>query len=384
MKKLLYNINLYPDEKTHYSNCALLISDGVVEEIIEDYKGMINQYPSEDLKGGIAFPGFIDVHTHGGYGYDFLKNADVAVKEFSKRCVKEGCTGYLASFVAEDHDVLLKAISNYKSLDSQPMAQCFGVHLEGPFLNNKYIAVMRPGSLRNPNLNEFKELLKACDGHVTDITIAPELPNAIEVIDEAVASNVGVMLGHSDASVEDARMAIAHGAKGLTHFYNAMSPHTHRSPGLVTAGLLLEDLLCELICDGFHVQRDVITATYKAIGPERIALITDSSLIKGLPDGTYEFSSQIVNKVGIKATVASTGRIAGSVVGMDDCVRNTLKFTGCSFNEIVLMASINPSKIAQVENRKGKLLAGFDADIAVLDQDLQVVGTYIRGEKVYG
>jgi len=384
MKKLLYNIDLYPDELLHYPNCAILINDGKVEQIIKDYEGLIDQYVSINLNGSIVLPGFIDVHTHGGYGYDFLKNPDQAEQEYSRGCVKEGCTAYLASFVSEDHQYLLDSLSYYTENKSNGYGQCLGIHLEGPFLNNKYLAVMRPGSLRNPSLEEMKELVAAGKGHIVDMTIAPELEGAYDIMDFAKEHGINIMLGHSDASIEDAKAAITHNAKGITHLYNAMSPHHHRNPGLVTAGFLYKELICELITDGFHVDPDVIRVTYNTVKPERIAIVTDASLIKGLADGTYEFSSQIVNKKGIKATVASTGRIAGSVVGMDDCVRKMVHFTDCSLNEIVQMASINPSKIANVENTKGKLLAGYDADLVCLSNDLQVLATFVGGVKVYG
>ncbi len=386
MKKLLvYNVNVYPDGGTLIRNGGLLVADGKVEKILQDCSSHLNEEGTEafDGQGMNLLPGYIDVHVHGGYGYDFLVEPDKALETFSREAVKEGCTGYLASLVCDWQEVLVEAMTHYRDLSEDVPAHCLGVHMEGPFVSTDYKAVMKEETLRMPSLDQFKEMLQASGGNMKQMTIAPELPGALELIKYGSEHGVTMMMGHSGASSEEGRKGLEAGATGTTHFYNAMKQHEHRDPGLVTAGFLYPELINELIVDGFHVHPDIIRATYKILGAERICLITDATLMRGLPDGDYEFSGHHIHKSGIKAQVVETGRISGSVIGMDDAVRNMIKYCGCSLSDIVRMACINPSVIARCQNRKGKLWAGYDADFILLDEENRVKATFTSGRKVY-
>jgi N-acetylglucosamine-6-phosphate deacetylase len=377
----LTHVDAYCDEQTHLPDAAVHVAGGTIAAI-----GPTPALSGENVVDGqglILMPGFIDVHTHGGYGYDFLRQPAQACREFSARTVKEGCTAYLASFVCDSREVLQAALRAYAALPQDPGAQCLGVHMEGPFLNQEYKAVMKPEAIRDPDRSEFQEMLAASGGHLVQMTIAPERPGALELIRYGSAHGVTMMMGHSAASFAQAQAGLEAGAFGITHLYNAMSQHVHRDPGLVTAGFNLEPLVCELIVDGFHIHPEVIRSTYRIVTPRRLALITDSSLMRGLPDGDYRFSGHLVHLSGIHAQVKDTGRIAGSAVTMADCVRNMRQYTGCSLNDLTAMACVNPARIARVADHKGRLAAGYDADMVLLDRQLTVRQTYVAGRRVY-
>ncbi|MBQ1299747.1 MAG: N-acetylglucosamine-6-phosphate deacetylase [Erysipelotrichaceae bacterium] len=339
---------------------------------------------ADELIDGLGYdllPGYIDVHVHGGYGYDFLEEPEKCLEAFSENALREGCTAYLASLVCASQEKLINAMRKYTDLKQQG-ARCLGIHMEGPFINPEQKAVMDPENIRLPDPEEFRAMISASNGNIRTMTIAPEMNGAMELIEYGTKNGVNMMLGHSNATSQQAIKAQEIGAFGITHLYNAMSQHSHRDPGLVTAALLDDSLVCELICDGFHVAPDVIRATIRHIG-KRIALITDASLMRGLPDGDYVFSTYEVHKEGIKAQVKTTGRIAGSVVGMDDVCRNVCEFTDCSLNDIVRMASVNPAMIAGCQSSKGRLKKGYDADMILLDENMNVMSTYISGKCLY-
>ena len=381
--KLIYNVNVYYDELHSVRNGAVAFEEKVIRIVKPDE---VEQWKkkADELIDGLGYdllPGYIDVHVHGGYGYDFLEEPEKYLEAFSENALREGCTAYLASLVCASQEKLINAMRKYTDLKQQG-AKCLGIHMEGPFINPEQKAVMDPENIRLPDPEEFRAMISASNGNIRTMTIAPEMNGAMELIEYGTKNGVNMMLGHSNATSQQAIKAQEIGAFGITHLYNAMSQHSHRDPGLVTAALLDDSLVCELICDGFHVAPDVIRATIKHIG-KRIALITDASLMRGLPDGDYVFSTYEVHKEGIKAQVKTTGRIAGSVVGMDDVCRNVCVFTDCSLNDIVRMASMNPAMIAGCQSSKGRLKKGYDADMILLDENMNVMSTYVSGKCLY-
>jgi N-acetylglucosamine-6-phosphate deacetylase len=381
--KLIYNVNVYYDELHSVRNGAVAFEEKVIRIVKPDEVEQWKKKADEliDRLGYDLLPGYIDVHVHGGYGYDFLEDPEKCLEAFSENALREGCTAYLASLVCASKEKLINAMSKYTDLKQQG-ARCLGIHMEGPFINPEQKAVMDPENIRMPDLEEFRAVISASNGNIRTMTIAPEMNGAMKLIEYGTKNGVNMMLGHSNATSQQAIKAQEIGAFGITHLYNAMSQHSHRDPGLVTAALLDDSLVCELICDGFHVAPDVIRATIKHIG-KRIALITDASLMRGLPDGDYVFSTYEVHKEGIKAQVKTTGRIAGSVVAMDDVCRNVCEFTDCSLNDIVRMASVNPAMIAGCQSSKGRLKKGYDADMILLDENMNVMSTYVSGKCLY-
>ena len=253
-------------------------------------------------------------------------------------------------------------------LDSQVTDSLLGIHLEGPFLNPKQKAVMKEEFLRLPDIEEFRQFLRV-SSHVSSMTIAPELPDAQRLIKEGTRQGIVMNIGHSMADAQQVMQAQRNGAKGITHLYNAMSQHEHRNPGVVT-GALLSDLMCELIVDGFHVHPDVVHATYRALGDDRIILISDANPYKAVADGEYPFSGKNIVIQDGKATVKETGRIAGSTLAMNTALRNMCRYTGCSVESAVRMAAYNPARLYGW--KKGSIEPGYDADLMLMDDAFHI------------
>ena len=227
---------------------------------------------------------------------------------------------------------------------------------------------MKEEFLRLPDIEEFRQFLRV-SSHVSSMTIAPELPDAQRLIKEGTRQGIVMNIRHSMADAQQVMQAQRNGAKGITHLYNAMSQHEHRNPGVVT-GALLSDLMCELIVDGFHVHPDVVHATYRALGDDRIILISDANPYKAVADGEYPFSGKNIVIQDGKATVKETGRIAGSTLAMNTALRNMCRYTGCSVESAVRMAAYNPARLYGW--KKGSIEPGYDADLMLMDDAFHI------------
>lgn len=370
------NAWVIPNEKDMYFG-SLFIEDSKI--IGKQWDGIVHQVI--DAHENYCLPGLIDVHFHGSHGYDFIENPKEAIEVISKELIKEGTTSFMASLTVISHEDMLNLLDEYAQVKIDEYASHFlGIHSEGPYLSKDYKAVMDERYLRKPSISEFDEMMEHSHQLVKIMTLAPELEGMDTFISYA-SQYISCMIGHSNATSSQALKGLEQGAIGFTHLYNAMSQHVHRNPGVVTAGLI-SDAFCELIVDGFHVHPDVVKATYKAIGSKQIVLITDASLCKGQPDGDYIFSNAKCRKIGNTVRIIETGRIAGSAISMLDALKNMKTFCNCSLNECVQMACINPSLVAGISNQKGKLEAGYDADIILLDSSLNLTKTIISGKVI--
>lgn len=384
MRTLIKDAQVYSGHAAAFAG-GVLIENGRIAKVLPDEKiATLNTHDMQVIsaKGKKLLPGMIDIHLHGSYGYDFIRTPQASVDHVAKGLVQEGTTAFLASLTVVSHEALCELLQGYAAI-KQPKdsAIYLGVHSEGPYLSCDYKALMNEAYLRDPSMQEWEDMLEAAKGWLKVMTIAPERRGAEALIQGD--HSIRFMIGHSAASCEEALNAIHKGAKGFTHLYNAMSPHSHRKPGCVTAAFLADDAYCELIVDGFHVHQEVVQATYKAIGAKRLVLITDAMLGKGMPDGDYVFSQLDCHKQGNTVQVKATGRIAGSAITMLDAIKHMRQFTHCSIEEIVQMACVNPSVIAQIDTRKGSIKEGKDADLILLDDDLSLLRTYVAGKEVY-
>ncbi len=372
MKTLIKNGIVILDGIKRLNNGAVMIEGGKITGIYKDYEGL-EADSVIDVQNNYIIPGLLDNHTHGAMGYDFNKcSSKQELEIISDSLLDEGVTGFNASIVCESHHDTLNLLQMYEGNTPDNL---IGVHLEGPYLNIKNKGVMKEEHLRLVNFDEFNQYISTCR-KVNAMTIAPELPNALELINYASNHGYVMNVGHSSASAKEVKKAQAYGAKGITHLYNAMSQHLHRDPGVVT-GAILSDLMCELIVDGFHIDEDVIRATYKAIGKERIILITDANPCKGLPDGQYHFSGKDIVIVGGHATVKETGRIAGSTLGLNEACANMMRYCDCSIDDAVLMAAVNPAKLYGL--KQGKIEIGYQGDIVVIDKEFTILAVINRG-----
>ena len=364
MKTMIINARVLMHAQRCVKEEAVLIEDGTILDIASECERPHAEQVI-DAEGLYLAPGLLDTHTHGIGGFDFNTCTAQAIEEIIALEHAEGVTGFLASLVVENHAMTMERL---QLLDSQVTDSLLGIHLEGPFLNPKQKAVMKEEFLRLPNIEEFRQFLRV-SSHVSSMTIAPELPDAQRLIKEGTRQGIVMNIGHSMADAQQVMQAQRNGAKGITHLYNAMSQHEHRNPGVVT-GALLSDLMCELIVDGFHVHPDVVHATYRALGDDRIILISDANPYKAVADGEYPFSGKNIVIQDGKATVKETGRIAGSTLAMNTALRNMCRYTGCSVESAVRMAAYNPARLYGW--KKGSIEPGYDADLMLMDDAFHI------------
>ena len=364
MKTMIRNARVLMHAQRCVKEEAVLIEDGTILDIASECE-LPHAEQVIDAEGLYLAPGLLDTHTHGIGGFDFNTCTAQAIEEIIALEHAEGVTGFLASLVVENHAMTMERL---QLLDSQVTDSLLGIHLEGPFLNPKQKAVMKEEYLRLPDIEEFRQFLRV-SSHVSSMTIAPELPDAQRLIKEGTRQGIVMNIGHSMADAQQVMQAQRNGAKGITHLYNAMSQHEHRNPGVVT-GALLSDLMCELIVDGFHVHPDVVHATYRALGDDRIILISDANPYKAVADGEYPFSGKNIVIQDGKATVKETGRIAGSTLAMNTALRNMCRYTGCSVESAVRMAAYNPARLYGW--KKGSIEPGYDADLMLMDDAFHI------------
>lgn len=372
MKILIRNGTLIIDGKKRINNGAILVEKDKITGIYKDYSDVCADKVI-DARGNYIIPGLIETHTHGIMGYDFNTCSLDDLQKISDASLQEGVTCFMASLVCESHERMLELVRMY---DQSVVKNLLGVHIEGPFLNINNKGVMKVECLQKPCKEKFDDYLKHCS-KLKSMTIAPELDNALDLITYGNNKGIVMNVGHSSATAHQVVQAQYYGAKGITHLYNAMGQHLHRDPGVVT-GAIISDLYCEMIADGFHIHEDVIKATYKAIGKERLILICDANPCKGLPDGIYLFSGKEVEISDGKARVKETGRIAGSTIKLNEACYNMMKWCGCSIDDVVLMASINPAKLYNLN--KGKLKVGYDGDIVVVNDKFDILAVINDGE----
>lgn len=374
-------------------NGKIYLEDRVIEngfvEIQEDKItsiGMMENKPEGhdliiDAKGQHVMPGFIDQHIHGANGADHMDATEEALHNIATFLPKEGTTSYLATTMTQSLEAVSKALKeivayqDHKNVPGQ--AEIVGIHLEGPFISKKHVGAQNPIFVQKPTRENFDVVWEAADHRIKLITYAPE--EAEEGFTDYLRSK-GVVpsAGHTDAGYQQIVDEIAHGLSNLTHFHNAMKPHHHREPGAVTAGFLRPELKAELIVDGVHLHPDVVKATYEIKGVDNVIAITDAMRAKGLPDGKYDLGGQEVTKVGKECRI-ETGSLAGSVAEMDFVVRNFKNFTGCSMRDLVKVSSENAAKHLEIFGRKGSIAIGKDADIVIVDEDINVDTTICRG-----
>ena len=386
MKTLIHHAHVICDGFREIEEGAVYIEDGVIRRILDE--DQITDYLDKadevvDAEGAYCTPGLIDIHIHGAAGADLIDGSAESVAVVSRNLAQDGCTGFMASLTVISHQRMLQVLKGLSEAEEMPGAQLLGIHSEGPYLSKQYKALMNETWLRDPDITELHEMIRASKGKLKIMTVAPELKGMEEFIQEAVENRITVMVGHTAATIKDVHKAALCGASGFTHLYNAMSQHLHRDPGTVTGAFNETGMLAELIADGFHVDPDVVRITWKHFKAHRLVLITDAMLGKGMPDGDYEFSGLKCRKKGNHVRVIETGRRAGSAISINEAVRSMREMCGCTPCELVQMACVNPAVLAQVSDHKGKLTPGMDADLALFDQDFNCLRTMVNGKFIY-
>lgn len=388
MKSVFLSKVVVVDGTTEINSAAIVVEQGVIQHVGKQDDDIILQMINDptvtvhDYSEYTIIPGFIDMHTHGGAGVDFIEPSLEKVEKVATTLASEGVTSFCTSTMVLSPEEEKELLTKLGSITAITHARNLGIHLEGPHMNPKYHAMMDLRYLRNPDIQEMKENIKLSNNRLLMITMAPELEGSKEFIEFCSKQNITVMLGHSNATTQEALNALEYGAKGFTHLYNAMSQHTHRNPGMVTAALDSKGY-CELIVDGYHIDPKVVKVTYDIIGPDRLMLITDAMPGKKMGDGPVTFGRIACEVKDKKAFMVGSDRIAGSTIGMDDALRNMMKYTGCSLKDAVKMSSVNASKCLGVEDTIGSLHPNKFADFVVLDDEYQVMSTFLEGKRTF-
>lgn len=337
------------------------------------------------LEGLLIAPGFIDQHVHGGGGASVMEGTTEKLVEVARFHVTHGTTTFLASTISSTTEQLMTVAKAYAGMSQKPYkgARCLGLHLEGPYLSPKHYGIHKSEALKKPDLEEVLTLHRLSNFGVKMVTLAPELPGAMEMAASLAEKRILCAIGHSDADFETAITAITNGFSSITHCFNQLRPFHHREPGVLGAALLRPELMVEVIADGIHLHPATLELVLKAKGPENIILVSDAMSPTGMPNGKYQTTEGELTLSNGSLT-NQDGKLAGSVLTLERAVKNFMDMTGCELTDALRMATYNPARYLGINKRKGSLYPGKDADLVALTPDLDVVMTMVEGEVISG
>jgi N-acetylglucosamine-6-phosphate deacetylase len=361
---------------------AVLIDDGKITGLALPSDPRVRAAERHDLGGHTLLPGFIDCQVNGGGGVLFNDVPTVdAIRRIGEAHAKFGTTGFLPTLISDDVDVMSKAIDAVNDAVAQGVPGVLGIHLEGPFIAPERKGVHDPAKFRIADANDVA-MVSRRHGGVTLLTLAPERASAA-VLQELVANGVIVAAGHTAADYDTTRNALATGIRGFTHLFNAMTPFTSREPGVVGAALEDPASWCGLIVDGHHVHPASLRVAIAAKAREKMMLVTDAMPPVGSDDPTFVLKGETIT---VKDGVCQTadGTLAGSALDMATAVRNTINMVGVPYDEAARMASTYPAAFLGLGTTHGHIAAGYRADLVVMDDNHEVVETWIGGVRVVG
>lgn len=370
---------------------TVLIEDGVITGV---EKGMVETSDFEDIdvSGLYVMPGFIDIHTHGAGGSDFMDCSLEACRAISAEHAKHGTTLLFPTTLASDNEELFRFLEVYENVkDSVEGAAFGGLHLEGPYFAYEFRGAQDPRYLKNPDPKDYLPVLES-SGDIRRWSIAPELPGALELGRLMQSKGILPSIAHTSALYEDVIEAYESGFSLITHFYSCMNGVTRRNAyrhaGCIEAGYLIDGMTLEVICDGIHVPKELLQLIIKIKGTDKVVLCTDSMRGAGMPDGTksilgsLEKGQDVIIEDGV-AKMPDRTCFAGSVATTDRLVRTMHFLAGQPVTDSVRMLTENPAKLMGLGDRKGRIQKGYDADIVVCDKDLYARQTYVSGKRVY-
>ena len=339
-----------------------------------------------DKRNFIVVPGFIDVHIHGAAGYDVMDSSAESLAAITASVAAHGTTSLVATTVTASELATCRAAealaawikrAKAESQGGSPSAEILGIHFEGPFISHARRGVHPEEWIAAPSISLFDRLLASAKGAARILTLAPELPGAPELISEAIRAGLVVSLGHTDSNYAQATAAISLGARHAAHVFNAMRPFAHRETGVLGAILTSPAVTAELIADGVHVDDSAIRILLAAKGTQGIILVSDGISATGMPDGRYRLGTfEVTVTRGVARN--SDGKLAGSTLTLDRALRHMVKL-GIPLRDALQMLTANPARLLGLERRKGNLVPGADADLVLLDDQLNVTGVMTRG-----
>ena len=365
---------------------SLAIKDGKIEKIFHREKVNENEFDEIiDAEGKYLSPGFIDIHNHGNFGHDAMEGNYEALDGMANFHIKNGVTSYLATTMTAKVEDIKKALEvageyiNDGSNYSNVKAQVLGVYLEGPYFSMEKKGAQPPEYIKNPDLDEVKEFIKISKNTIKVVAVAPELEGAEEFIRYLKNEGIAVAAGHSNATFDEAKKGIDAGVSIATHLYNGMRAFSHREPGIIGAVLTDERVACEMICDGIHLNPGAMDLAVKAKGKDGIILMSDAMMATGLKEGKYELGGQAVY-VKDGAARLKEGNLAGSTLTLNKSVYNMVNMVGVKLEDAIRMATLNPAKAIGVDNEKGSIEVGKDADLIIFDENINISKAIVKGK----
>jgi len=380
-KLIITNCRLFdaPDDR---QTTSILIENGIITQI-----GQIN--PSTgcnntlDAQSRIIAPGFIDIHIQGAGGADILDATHDALNAISQTCARFGTTSFLATtvFKPNQKNQHLTVAAEHVGRDLGG-ANLLGIHLEGPFISPQKKGMIRPECICPPSLKVLDEILDITNDRLRMMTIAPELPDGLRMIQSLIDSNVIASFGHSSATYQQTLDGFNAGISHVTHLFNAMPSFHHRAPGPLLAILQTKHITAQLITDGVHIHPAVLKFAFETLGPNRIIPITDGMQALGLGDGKFIYNGlEYESKNG--AARYKDGTLIGTALGLSQLLEKLMAFTDCPLDVAIKTVTQNPAGILGIEDKKGTIAPGKDADLILLDHDRSVHTTFVAGKIVF-
>ena len=349
----------------------------------------INSYGAKEVDADYGenriIPGMIDVHCHGGLGFDTNDANEEGLVKWAKGLLNEGITGFCPTTVTQSVEILTNAVANVANVVKKGYegAEILGIHFEGPYLNMKNKGAQPPEYIVTPTVEQFKKYQEAANGLIKIITMACENDPDFELTRYCAANGVNVSIGHSGSTYDEAVLAVANGANGMTHTFNGMNPLHHREPYLTGAAMRLKDTYAEIICDGNHVVWPAIYSLITSKGRDYCIMIDDALCAKGCAPGYYELGGNAIEiRENGSAYLQGTNTLAGGTLKFNKGLQNLIEKVMIPIDWAINMVTINPARYLGVDDHKGKIMAGYDADMVVLDRDYEVVQVYAKGKSV--